>query len=73
MIDTQAELLREISLKLDRIIGILTVRGKDLDQQIRTLRALKFDWPTIGAVVGLSSDAARMRHKSRGGAKKKRK
>ncbi|MGH2683429.1 MAG: hypothetical protein ACRDIX_09390 [Actinomycetota bacterium] len=69
--DIQEELLREISLKLDRIIAILAVRGQDPEQQIRTLRALKFDWQTIGAVVGLSPDAARMRGKSRAGSEKK--
>lgn len=58
---TTDDLLNRIDQKLDRILGVLLVSGKDTDTQIKVLRSLGYDWPFIGAATGLKADAARMR------------
>ena len=50
----------ELGEKLDKILGVLLVSNKDVDTQIRTLRALGYDWKFVGAAAGLTADAARM-------------
>src|SRR5712671_6747993 len=60
----ERQLLQEISAKLDKVVGCLAIIGKDQNEQITTLRNLSFDWPFIGTIVGLNSDAARMRYAS---------
>jgi len=59
---TELELLAEISAKLDLLVGIALVSGKSEDNQILVLREHGHDWPTIGKVVGIKPNAARMRH-----------
>ena len=61
-LDPQVALLTEISKKLDTVIAALLANGKDQDEQIRILRELEHDWPTIGKMVGLKPDAARKRY-----------
>ena len=50
---TTDELLVELGEKLDKILGVLLVSNKDVDTQIRTLRALGYDWKFVGAAAGL--------------------
>ena len=47
------ELLSEISQKLDKIIGILAIQGKDEDTQIRILKQLGFEAIEIGNILGV--------------------
>ncbi len=67
---TERDLLAEISAKLDRLMGVMAIQGKDQDAQVNTLHALGFDSKTIGAMVGLSDSAVRGRKFRRKRAKK---
>ncbi len=58
---TERELLAEVSQKLDRLIGLMVIQGKDLEAQINALYALGFNSATIGALVGLSDSTVRNR------------
>jgi hypothetical protein len=58
---TEFQLLAEISSKLDRVIGLLAISGRDQNDQIRILKGLGFEWGEIGTMVGLKGDAARKR------------
>lgn len=61
--DKSAEiLLAEISEKLDQIISVLAISGKDADTQIDILYGFDWEWDDIGRMVGMSGSAARMRH-----------
>ena len=53
-------LLTEISQKLDKIIGILAIRGKDEDTQIRILKKIGFEAVEIGNLLGVQG---RLRNK----------
>ena len=53
-------LLSEISGKLDKIIGILAIQGKDEDAQIRILKKLGFQAVEIEKLLGVSG---RLRNK----------
>ena len=55
-------LLTEISEKLDRIISVLAISGKNTDTQIEILYGFKWEWDEIGKLVGMNGSAARMRH-----------
>ena len=59
---TEKEYLKEISEKMDKIIAMIAINGKDTDIQIDILRNLKLEWDEIGAITGLTSEAARKRH-----------
>ena len=61
----EVQLLLEISEKLDRLIGVVAIQGKDQDTQIGILADLGLDAPAIGSLVGISANAVRIR-KSRG-------
>ena len=58
---TERDLLAEISAKLDRLMGVIAIQGKDQATQVNTLYALGFDSKTIGALVSLSDSAVRSR------------
>ncbi len=59
---TSEELLTEINEKLNRILGILALRGLEDDgEKVRRLRDLGMDNPTIAAVTGLSKNAVAIR------------
>lgn len=66
------QLLHEISKKLDEIIALMLIRGRDEDAQIRLLRERGHDWNQIGSLVDLSADAARMRLNSKSRRPKKK-
>lgn len=57
---SERELLAEISAKLDRVIAVLAVQGKEKDQQIEALAAAGFDSAFIGRLVGITPGAVRM-------------
>lgn len=67
---SEKDLLAEISAKLDRLVGVMAIQGKDQDAQVDTLYALGFDSKTIGALVGLSDSTVRGRKFRRGKVKK---
>lgn len=69
---TERQLLEQINAKLGLVVGLLSIMGKDLDEQIHLLRSLGHDWKTIGDLVGLKPDAARMRAANKTAKKKKR-
>ena len=51
---SEKELLEEISKKLDKIIAILAIQGKDEDAQIRILKRLGFMADEIGKLLGVT-------------------
>jgi len=61
---TERQLLEEISNKMNTLIGSVAIAGRELNEQIKILKALNFDWTDIGMHVGLTADAARMRFNS---------
>ena len=58
---TVEELLEEISGKIDKLITILVIQGKDIDVQIKALKQLGYESSEIGIFVGMKSDAVRKR------------
>lgn len=56
---SEQELLGEISAKLDKVIAVLAVQGKERDHQIEALAAAGFDSAFIGRLVGLTPGAVR--------------
>ena len=63
---SEKELLEEISKKLDKLIGILAIQGKDKDEQIKILKKLKFTSEETGNLLGLTDTAVRMRKSWKG-------
>jgi hypothetical protein len=59
------ELLSSINDKLNHILAVLVIQDRSADDQISALRGLGHDWTTIGKLVGLKPDAARMRFNNR--------
>jgi hypothetical protein len=53
MPSTEAQLLVEISGKLDRLVAILAAQGKARERQVEILAAAGSDSTFIGSVVGL--------------------
>jgi len=59
---SEKELLEEISGKLDKIIGILSIQGiKDTDQKIGILKTLGFSSKVIGPFVDMKGTSVRDR------------
>ena len=56
---TELEYLGEISAKLDTVIGLLAMAGKDRDQKIVILSSLGFNARKIGVLVGMSTEAVK--------------
>jgi len=50
---TEKALLLEISKKLDRLIGILAIQGKDRDDKIKILVSLGFSNSEISRLIGV--------------------
>jgi hypothetical protein len=59
MASQEAQLLQEISLKLDRVVAVLAAQGKDKDKQIDILGAAGCESGFIGAVVGMTAPSVR--------------
>lgn len=70
---TQLQVLESIEGKLDLLVAAMLVRDKDQDEQIAMLRDRGLDWATIGLLVGLKPNAARMRLANRGKQQKAKK
>jgi len=56
---TEQDLLREISHKLDVLIGTMAVQGKESATQIRILTKLGLTSKEIGALLNLHADYVR--------------
>lgn len=56
------DLLEEIIKKLDRLIAIQMIQGRDVGIQISVLKELGYGWNEIGNFVGMKPDAVRMRY-----------
>jgi hypothetical protein len=55
------DLLQEINQKLDKLIGILAIQDKDIDEQIHILKTLGFTSKETGILVGLDDSSIRHR------------
>lgn len=62
---TELDLLNEMNEKLDKMIGLLAINGKEENAQIKVLRGLGHDWKFIGLLTGLNPDTARMRNSTK--------
>jgi len=51
---SEKELLEEISGKLDKILGVLTIQGNEEDAQIKILKKLGFQPEEVGKLLGIS-------------------
>ena len=51
--------------KLDTLIGLLAINGKDENDQIKVLRELDHDWKLIGLLTNLKPDTARKRYNTK--------
>lgn len=56
---TELELLREIKGRLDRILGVLAVQGKDRASQVKILTGLGLSSQEIGELVGIRAESVR--------------
>jgi hypothetical protein len=56
---SEADLLQQISIKLDRVIAVLAAQGKDKEKQIDILAAAGCDSGFIGIVVGMTASSVR--------------
>lgn len=50
---TERQLLTEISEKLDNLIGIMAIQGRDKDEQVKILTSLEFSNALISKVTGI--------------------
>ena len=55
------ELLSEISKKLDKLMAILAIQGKDEDTQIKILKSQGFTSVDTGKLIGMKETTVRMR------------
>ena len=51
----------EVLKKLDTIIGLLAIQGKDTDQQIKVLRSLGFTIKQISEMTGVADGTIKTR------------
>ena len=58
-LSVEAQLLTEISRKLDRIVAVLAAQGKEKDRQVEILAAAGSDSAFIGSIVGLAPGRVR--------------
>ena len=56
---TEVELLREISHKLDMLMGAIAIQGKEPRTQVSILTKLGLSGPEIGALIDKNPDAVR--------------
>ena len=62
-------ILHDISAKIDKMIGLLSIQGKSKEDQIKVLVGLDFSNSMIGTLTGLPKgtvDSIRARLKKRG-------
>lgn len=66
------DLLKEISKKLDHLIGITATQGTDLETKIKILNSLGFPHTEIGKLTGMTEGNVRAKLKKlKSGTKKK--
>lgn len=58
-LSVEAELLMEISKKLDRVVAVLAAQGKSTEKQVQILASAGNDSAFIGSVVGLTPGRVR--------------
>src|SRR5438067_1521870 len=58
-VHNEAELLAEISAKLDRVVAVLAAQGKDLNGQVSILASAGCDSGFIASVTGKNAGAIR--------------
>lgn len=58
---TEAKLLKEISEKLDRLIAVTAIAGKDEDERANLLINLGIDARIISSITGLTTNAVAIR------------
>jgi hypothetical protein len=58
-LSVEAQLLAEISLKLDRVIAVLAAQGKDKDRQVEILAQAGSDSAFIGTIIGTTPGRVR--------------
>lgn len=58
-VTAETQLLAEISEKLDRVIAVLAIQGKEKDKQIEILALTGLDSPFIASVIGTTSATVR--------------
>lgn len=58
-LSVEAQLLSEISRKLDRVVAVLVTQGKDKDRQVEILALAGCDSAFIGSVIGLAAGRVR--------------
>ncbi len=66
---TERDLLEEISRKLDRLIALQAIQGKDLDTQIDILTRVGLTSSEIGPLLGQHPDSVRRRRSKKQKAK----
>lgn len=52
--------MSEISAKIDRLVAVVAVQGKEKEKQIESLGAAECDSDIIGSVVGMTAGAVRV-------------
>lgn len=56
---SEKELLEEISAKLDKLIGVLAISGKDPKKQIEILKGLGFSIAETSTITGQTLDVVK--------------
>ena len=63
---TEAELLVDIGQKLDKLIALAAIQGKEEERQLSILNAMKFTDKEVSILMGISVGALKMRkHRKR--------
>jgi hypothetical protein len=63
---TDRELLQEMNARLEQLVGLIAIQGRDRDAQLEILYKLGFDSSSIGTLVGMQASNVR-RWKSKKG------
>jgi hypothetical protein len=53
------EIFESMDRKLDKIVGLLAIQGKEIDDQLRILFSLELESTVIAALVGVTPGYAR--------------
>jgi len=62
---SERQILEEISTKLERLLAVVAVQGRDADIQIRVLTKAGFSSSEIGALLGMHPTDVRHRRRRR--------
>lgn len=63
---TEIELLEEISTKLDRLMGVIAIQGKDTQTQARILRSIGLTLKDASTLLGIPEGTLKSwEHKTR--------